>query len=292
MTDKTTNKKWYKSHYRLLLLLVPVWLLISCQAEKLFYYPDNYDYGTSPDRDNLPFEFVEFNSYDGTKLTGWFIPAQVASPELAQGTVIHVHGNAGNMTAHWPFVSWLPARGFNVFMFDYRGYAQSEGEPSQKGLLEDTQSAFDYVRSRPDVDAERLVVFAQSLGGNNAVAAIGRGNRAGINAMVVDSTFYSYASVANDKLMGAGLFYFSTYSAAGYIDQMDMPLLFIHNTGDRVIPYHHSPRLYDKAKQPKTLITVQGGDHLSATVGADNQQYRDQIVEFYNAALADNHTKK
>lgn len=54
--------------------------------------------------------------------------------------MIHVHGNAGNMSAHWPLVSWLPERNVNLFMFDYRGFGESEGTPSQEGLLDDTKA--------------------------------------------------------------------------------------------------------------------------------------------------------
>lgn len=77
--------------------------------------------------------------------------------------MIHVHGNAGNMSAHWPLVSWLPERNVNLFMFDYRGFGESEGTPSQEGLQDDTKSAIDYVRHRDDVNPERLVLLGQSL---------------------------------------------------------------------------------------------------------------------------------
>ncbi len=87
--------------------------------------------------------------------------------------MIHVHGNAGNMSAHWPLVSWLPERNVNLFMFDYRGFGESEGTPSQEGLLDDTKSAIDYVRHRADVNPERTVLLGQSTGGNNVLAAVG-----------------------------------------------------------------------------------------------------------------------
>ncbi len=75
-----------------------------------FYYPDHRIYSTPAD-DGYAFEEIAFQSLDGTRLSGWFIPAQ----GKAIGTVIHFHGNARNMGSHYPYVSWLPAKGFNLF---------------------------------------------------------------------------------------------------------------------------------------------------------------------------------
>src|SRR4051812_22313310 len=97
-----------------------------------FYFPDRIKYDT-PERARLAFEDVRFASADGTLLSGWFIPAIGE----AKGTVVHMHGNAQNMTAHWGYAEWLPARGYNLFCFDYRGYGQSQGRPDPKGVFED-----------------------------------------------------------------------------------------------------------------------------------------------------------
>ena len=121
---------------------------------QMFYYPDNKVYGT-PAEHGLKFEEVTFHSKDGTKLSGWFVPAK-GDPK---GTVIHFHGNAQNMTAHFDFVSWLPSEGFNLFVFDYRGYGKSAGKPNRKGVYEDSLAAVDYVRSRQGVDKNRILIF-------------------------------------------------------------------------------------------------------------------------------------
>ncbi len=270
-----------------LLLLAIVLHIVSGCAHNLFYYPDNDDHGDSPAASGLKHEFVTFASTDGTRLTGWFVPAAgVAEPRNAKGTVIQVHGNAGNMTAHWAFVSWLPARGFNVFMFDYRGYGESAGSPNLQGLFEDTRSAIDYVRKRPDVDPRRLVILAQSLGGNNAVAAVGEGSREGIRAMVIDSTFSSYSAIANDKLPGIGLLVDDRYSADRYVAGLaPIPLLFIHGMEDRVIPYRHSERLFALAGEPKWLTLVPGGAHIDALSGRQGEKYRDIVADFFTASL-------
>src|ERR1044072_7983864 len=90
-------------------------LLTGC-VQQLFYYPDGFVYDR-PSRAGLAYEEVTFRSADGTRLSGWFMPAVGE----ARATVVHFHGNARNISAHWRLVGWLPRRGFNVLVFDYRG---------------------------------------------------------------------------------------------------------------------------------------------------------------------------
>jgi uncharacterized protein len=270
---------------RYTLLLLPT-MLAGC-IESAFYHPDRILYST-PAGLGLDFETVFFASDDGTKLSGWFIPATgYKNPRNAKGTVVHFHGNAQNMSAHWQFVAWLPQRGFNVFVFDYRGYGASEGKPAPKGVFEDSNSALNYVRSRKDVDPERLLILGQSLGGTNAIAVVGKGNRAGVKAMAIEATFSSYSSIASDKFPGAGSLLDDAYSAEKYIDKLaPIPLLLIHGTSDAVIPYAHTLRLMDKAGEPKKLITVEGGGHIEALTLRFGTRYQEAVLDFFDAALS------
>lgn len=254
-------------------------------ARGQFYQPDQTLYGT-PESDGIVFEDITFASHDGTLLNGWFVPAAgAASARDAKGTVITMHGNGGNITLFWSLVAWLPQRGFNVFLFDYRGYGRSQGKPTFKGVFEDTLSAIDYVRARTDIDAGKLLIYAQSLGGNNAIAAIGSGNRGGIRAMAIDSTFYSYPAIAHDKVYGAGLIMNDDYSADRFIAALEpIPLLLLHGTADRVVPASHSERLFEKARSPKQLILIPGGEHIDALT---DKRYRNLLVSFYENALAE-----
>ena len=265
--------------------LVLVFCLAGC-VQGAFYHPDRVLYDT-PKRLGLAFEQVVFQSADGTRLVGWFIPAGgYADPRKAKGTVVHFHGNAQNMSAHWQYVDWVPQRGFNLFVFDYRGYGASEGSPEPKGVFEDSRAALDYVRSRPDVDASRLLVFGQSLGGTNAIAAVGSGNRAGVKAVAIESTFYSYSSIASEKLIGAGSLADDTYSAERFIAALSpTPLLLLHGTADAVIPYSHSEKLFAKAAEPKRLIRIEGGAHTEALAPRFGATYREMLIEFFDAAL-------
>ncbi|SFM75706.1 alpha/beta hydrolase [Variovorax sp. OV329] len=268
------------------LLALPIFLLGGC-VESMFFHPDRVRYAT-PAALGLRFEPLSFRSTDGTLLSAWFIPAVGrADSRQARGTVIHFHGNAQNMSAHRRFVAWLPRKDFNVFVFDYRGYGESAGKPEARGLFEDSVSAIRHVRSRPDVDPARLLVFGQSLGGTNAIAAVGSGQREGVRAVAIESTFYSYSSIADDTLRGAGLLVGDTYAASRYVAGIaPIPLLFIHGTRDAVIPLSHSQRLLADAHEPKRLVEVPGAGHMEP-MGTERfgDTYQRVLVDFFEAAL-------
>jgi fermentation-respiration switch protein FrsA (DUF1100 family) len=274
-------RRWCK---KLALCALPL-MLTGC-VQSMFYYPDSVAYET-PDVLGLRYESVQFTSADGTRLSGWFLPAENRrNPKEAKGTVVHFHGNAQNMSTHWRFAAWLPKQDYNVFVFDYRGYGQSEGKPEPKGVFEDSNAALNYVRSRSDVDAQRLFVFGQSLGGTNAIAVVGAGNRAGVRAAAIESTFYSYSSIANEKLWGAGMLVSDEYAASKYVAAVSpIPLLLIHGTADQVISPTHSRRLLADAREPKRLIEVPGASHLEPmTALRYGAAYRKALTAFFESA--------
>ncbi|UAT34841.1 alpha/beta hydrolase [Escherichia fergusonii] len=275
------NKRVLKIVFILFVILFCVYLIPRI-AINFFYYPDDKIYGPDP----WSAESVEFTAKDGTRLHGWFIPSATGPAENAIATVIHAHGNAGNMSAHWPLVSWLPERNFNVFMFDYRGFGKSKGRPSQAGLLDDTQSAINVVRHRSDVNPQRLVLFGQSIGGANMVSALGNGDREGIRAVILDSTFASYSSIANQMIPGSGLFMDDSYNAERFIAEVSpIPVLIIHGKADRVIPWEQGERLYDLTREPKQKINLPDGEHIDAFSERHGGVYRDQVVNFILNAL-------
>jgi uncharacterized protein len=106
----------------------------------------------------------------------------------AKGTVLHLHGNAANVSNHLPLVAWLPARGYQVLMLDYRGFGRSEGRPTLDGIVTDALAALDYLRTRPDVDSSRLIVFGQSIGGATALRMLAR-DAQGVRLGVIEAAF-------------------------------------------------------------------------------------------------------
>ena len=252
-----------------------------------FYHPDNRAYA-NPAEDGYTYEDVQFPSADGTRLSGWFIPAK----NKAIGTVIHFHGNARNMGSHYPYVSWLPTKGFNLFVFDYRGYGKSQGVPSRQGVYEDSVAAVEYIKSRTDIDQGKLILFGQSLGGANAVCVLGKNKFDGVVGIAIDSAFSSYKSIAIERVTWLKPFaYFligNKLSPKKYVgDISPTPLLIIHGTNDEVVSYKHAKKLFKKAKEPKQLWTVEEGSHIAA-LGSHLEEIAPrlhaQFVEWVNSA--------
>lgn len=129
---------------------------------------------------------------DGEKLSAFLI--HPANRQHAQNiTIIMFHGNAGNIGHRLPIAKILSDDiGCTVMMIQYRGYGLSTGTPNEKGLVIDSQTGLDYLRSREDLRSNKIVIYGQSLGGavgtNLAVKNEKDGDIAGI---ILENTFTS-----------------------------------------------------------------------------------------------------
>lgn len=255
---------------------------------KRIFYPDNI-ISSTPELFGLDYESVRFNSEDGTLLAGWFLPAAtVASPKDAKGTVIHMHSNSGNIASHWQFAGWLPDQGYNVFVFDYRGFGKSFGKAEPKGVLEDAVAAIAYIRSRTDIDTNKIFIYGQSLGGTLAIAAAAL-NPEAVCAVAVESAFYSYSSLADERRPGEGygLEPDDIYSGGHYVSKLSpIPLLIIHGTGDSITSHSQSEQLFAEAKEPKRLELIPYGRHLAAMTERYGDNYQKLIMSFFESALS------
>jgi fermentation-respiration switch protein FrsA (DUF1100 family) len=255
--------------------------------DNVFYYPDHREY-TTPAADGYQYEGIQFQSKDGTKLSGWFIPAK----GKALGTVVHFHGNAQNMSAHYSFVSWLPANGFNLFVFDYRGYGKSEGKVSRQGVYEDSVAAVEYIKSGTDIDQNKIILFGQSIGGANALAVAGNNRFEGIVGVATDSAFASYKGVAMDHTTllkpFAALLISDRLSPENTVQNIaPVPLLLIHGTADRVVPYKHAQMLFEKAGEPKDLWTIPNGQHTEA-LGPYRAEFAPKLLAVFTKWVGEN----
>jgi fermentation-respiration switch protein FrsA (DUF1100 family) len=232
-------------------------------GDRFFYYPtskgphDPADYG-------YEHEEVTFPSEDQTKLHGWFLPAK--GVEKAKGTVVFSHGNAGAVAHHLGFITWAITGGYNVLLYDYRAFGKSEGSLDRKGIVEDVRGAFAYVKTRKDVDPNRLISFGHSLGGAKSIAALGEKPVKGVRGLISFAGFSSYKEMAlrvggkfGARLVG------DDYAPRDYVEKLSpIPVLFIHGVKDGVVPISQARELFKKAKEPKTLIEVKEGNHNDA----------------------------
>ena len=241
-------------------------LLFWAFQRTLIYFP--IDHVPAPQAVGLSdAEAVTFQTDDGLGLHGWFVRSPV---DPAPGTVIVFNGNAGNRAYRAPLAAALRDHGYQVLLFDYRGYGGNRGAPSEAGLLADARAARAYLLGRADVEASRLVYFGESLGGAVAIALAGEHEPA---AMVLRSPFTSLVDVGrvHYPFLPVSLFLWDRFASIDAIDDITCPMLVVAGDRDRIVPVGQSRRLFDAARGPKELVILAGGDHNDPQVAVGEE---------------------
>jgi uncharacterized protein len=258
----------------------------------LLYHPtrgmhfDPAQFGLQP-------EEVSFPSGDGTALHGWYFKNRGGTPPLA--TVVFFHGNAQNISSHYLNLVWLLDYPFDFFIFDYRGYGESEGSPSPQGTVLDGVAALEWAHAR---GAGPLVVFGQSLGGAVALSAVAEtAGRLPIRLIAVDSTFASYRRMARRVLARSlvtwpfqwlgWLLMSDAHAPDGRIAAIaPAPLLVIHGDKDPIVEIEMGENVFEQAGDPKEFWRIPGGGHTDVFLRQDSS-YQKQFVERMERALKD-----
>ena len=286
-----------------LLALCGLPLLLTGCANGMFYFPDHVDYEPRLVTPVVHNE-VWIKTSDGLSINGWWLPAQTSVEQpAAKATVVFLHGNAQNLTAHVAYVDWLPAAGYNVLIVDYRGYGRSPGQPSRQGVLDDARAAYFFAHDHPGVNPEKMILFGQSLGGANALTLAGRERLPGLKAVVADSAFSNYGRIAREKMAQipvlvwllwpfSPLIVSSGLSPDRTVDKIaPTPLLLIAGDHDEVVPPSHSERLYQMAGNPRQLWMIQGAGHTEA-FGRFRAIMMPPLLQFLDDALNDDASRQ
>ncbi|MCA9438464.1 MAG: alpha/beta hydrolase [Candidatus Omnitrophica bacterium] len=250
-----------------LFLFVFVPLLQGCNS--YFYWPEA--------RPPIPeagagsgLQIHHFVSKDDTILEGWFVPAKTLD---AKGLIVYCHGTDTNIGEYYDAVEFLPYHGFDLFMFDYRGYGSSEGSPSREGTVMDTHAAIDYAKSLPQIGSnEPVALYGYSLG--SGIAIVVTAERPDISGVVAESGFTTYRDIARkvtgDRWLTWALQIFSPIfvprgkDAIDYVDKISpRPIFIVQGDCDELVPCWMADELYAKAKEPKKLWKIRGAGHYS-----------------------------
>lgn len=274
-----------------------------------------------PAKDASRGERVQFNTRDGATLTGYWIPADDASPRV----IIFCHQTGADWRTWERFASGLPLAGFHVFSFTFRGLTsvdvvgsrserseRSEYQWPSEGEINDVLGAVQYVKGR--MPASRLGILSVSKGGPAAVAAATQ--TSAIEALVVDSLFstidtltismrrwarlyvkppqivrwvpqWLYRRVARMALPRAnrlaGRVFFTVEP---YLKRLRQPLLVIHNGADPFVDEPSIRRLLSLGKGARPLFwEVAGAGHAEASQ-RDPTAYQRRLIEFFSRHLA------
>jgi len=233
-------------------------LLLRLNESRLIYFPGPERRLIPPPAGlGLPVQRASIKTADGLVLGSWVIPAGRDSTGY---WLLICHGNAGNLSefgrpAHYAALREL---GLSLLAFDYRGYGESEGSPSEAGLYKDADAAYRYLRETLKVPAERIVIFGHSLGSTVAVDLAARVPSAGLilegaltSVIERGQELYPYIPV---RWIGR-----SRFNSLEKISRVRVSKLFLHARADDVVPLAHGRRLFEAAPPPKTFVELRGG---------------------------------
>jgi pimeloyl-ACP methyl ester carboxylesterase len=225
---------------------------------------------------------VSFLNRRNQRLSGWLVKSS-AQP---RATVIFFHGQSGNIAN----VGWigtdLASRGFDVLLFDYRGYGKSEGEIADEAdLYEDADAAYDYVVGSLGVSPKRVVLYGHSLG---TTAAVDLASRRSCGAIILESGLSSAKDMAEVKLPWLPKWLYSfgrnRFDSEAKLRHVTCPVFVVHGEPDNVVPTREGRTLFTAANSPKQLLIVPGAGHSVASFGGEN--YFTRLENFINESLA------
>jgi fermentation-respiration switch protein FrsA (DUF1100 family) len=256
-------------------LLILCTLLPSCSHTSIrpinFFFKHTKRFIVEPRVRQYSPQCVWFKSAEVT-LHGWYFKAKEE-----KGTILVCHGYFENVSVYAEHDLWLVDAGYNVFIFDYRGYGRSEGVPDIEGVHLDTEAALEtLVFKLPRAKQDGIIVFGKSLGGAIAVYGVAKSHYKGwVKALILDSPFSSYRQIARKRIarsiIGKPFQYplsflvNDDYSPVRLIKNVSpVPVVIMHGTNDKTTPIDHGWALYDAALSPKTLWVSRVPGHLVA----------------------------
>jgi acetyl esterase/lipase len=246
------------------------------------------------------YEDVEFTSADGLRLSGWYVPSKNGA------AVVVVHGGGGDRTGAVRHAELLARHGYGVLLYDSRGRGESEGSPVSFGWgwPEDVAGALAFLRTRRDVDAERIGGLGLSTGADVLLDVAAE--RRELKAVVADgASAESFADYRNlEGIDEAAPFYWTLYTAARVLsgespgeplqeavaEVSPTPLLLIA-TGRTVPSERDFNRIYaEAAREPVELWDLPEVGHTAA-IRERPAEYERRVVGFFDRALRDGGTR-
>jgi uncharacterized protein len=200
-------------------------------------------------------EELRLATADGETLIAWHFPPRTGRP-----LILYFHGNGGALIDRVPRFRLFTARDYGVLAVSYRGYGGSTGSPTQSGLMRDGEAAYQIARAR-GYHSDRIVLMGASLGTGVAIALAAAHDAA---ALVLEAPYLSAVDVASTHypIFPVRWLMLDQFRSDLAICDVHIPVLIVHGEEDDVIPISSAKQLFELANEPKTFISVPGGNHL------------------------------
>lgn len=232
-----------------------------------------------PSMYGLPYEEIWFETDDGVELHAYFVSGFPGRP-----IIVFFHGNSANISDSVVNLCYLRTIGTPVFVFDYRGYGISEGQPRKEDdFYQDGKGAIKYLQKRGWKPSD-MIYYGRSMGGAIALQVALEEPPAGL---VLEGAWTSLRKEARHT--SPFLYYLigwwgipDIFNNLEKIHRLEVPLLIIHGDQDTVVPTEMSWAIYKEAPDPKVLNIVKGGGHSNSHL-ADGENYWNQWIVFLEA---------
>jgi dipeptidyl aminopeptidase/acylaminoacyl peptidase len=231
----------------------------------------------------LPFEdtFISVKDQSNAieRLHAWYIPS---ADDSNNKVLLYLHGSALNIGANIDHARRFRNMGFSVLLLSYRGYGISDGDfPSEKLVYADAEAAWDYLVSNKGVDPHSIFIYGHSLGGAVAIQLATTQPNAG--GLIVEGTFTSIAEMARlfpqYRFLPLNLIINQRFDSAKKVNRLEVPVLYIHGTGDERVPFEMSHKLYKLTSSAKRIKLILGGGHNN-TAAIGGEEYLQSVRDF------------
>ncbi len=275
-------------------------------VRKLTYFPDRAD-DLSPQLWRLAADRVQavsLNTDDGLTLNGWqFLAAGVdatAGPNAGPGeripepaarrpVVLFFSGNGGHRGYRVAEAGLLTRAGADVLLFDYRGYGDNPGEPSEEGLAADARTVWRYATDERAMEPRRIIVYGESLGGAVAtrLAAESCAAETPPAGLILRSTFSTLADVARHHypVLPVQMLMVEHYPSTDRIGHVTCPVLMLHGQQDTIVPYLLGRKLFAAAPSAasngtsKQFVDLPHADH-NDVLDTEGELMQSAVTEF------------
>jgi uncharacterized protein len=257
--------KAYQIKYLLCILVIAS---IGCKTvvNKLAFHPDTTN-TILPEQLPENVQEIYITTEDGLKIQSYLIP-----DKSSKKIVVYYHGNAGNISHRLSDLSQIRQFGINVLGVGYRGYGKSNGSPSEEGIYLDGKSALEYATNDLGFNMENVYIFGRSIG---TTVAVNTAQNKSIAGLILVAPLTS----GNDQAKATGLRFISfmagdSFNNIGKVKNLTSPVLIIHGSKDRVIPYEMGVEIYNEFKTEKKLVTIDGAGHNNISSHFKNEYWK------------------
>ncbi len=233
-------------------LLILAFLFI--YQRNLMYHPDENNY--FGDKLKVDIKKVKIKTKDNIELLGWFHNKNLKDYK----TILYFHGNAGQLENRIHKLNHFKDMEVNFLIIAWRGFSGNNGNPSEKGLYTDGESAIEWLQNK-GIEEKNIVVYGESLGTGIAIQIAQNRNFAGL---VLETPFTSMVEAAKNfyPYIPVSLILKDKYKNYEKVKNINIPVLVMHGEVDQIVPFWMGKKIFNLANEPKYSYFTKTDDHM------------------------------